>query len=110
VANIVGVPLTTVLGQHLGWRLVYLLVGLIAASRTLGHHGRADDSGPEHPATLRAELRAFAKPEIWLVWACHGRRRRTVRHIQLYHSDDDRRSPATQIRASPGCWSCSASE
>ena len=31
VANIVGVPLTTILGQHTGWRAVYAIVGLIGA-------------------------------------------------------------------------------
>jgi DHA1 family inner membrane transport protein len=29
VANIVGVPLTTILGQHTGWRAVYAIVGAI---------------------------------------------------------------------------------
>ena len=29
VANVIGVPLTTLIGQHEGWRLVFWLVGLI---------------------------------------------------------------------------------
>lgn len=91
VANIVGVPLTTILGQHVGWRVVYAIVGLIGALAVLAvalavpAHAAArpqdaDDSSPDSasPAatatvtaaarsSLRGELRAFAKPEVWLV-------------------------------------------
>jgi DHA1 family inner membrane transport protein len=76
VANIVGVPLTTILGQHAGWRLVYAIVGLIAAAAVLAvalavpaDAGAASQgSAPGAPqSSLRGELRAFAKPEVWLV-------------------------------------------
>jgi len=68
VANIVGVPLTTVLGQHAGWRLVYALVGVIAVLAVLAV-AVAVPSGaaPAQQASLRGELRAFARPEVWLV-------------------------------------------
>src|ERR1700730_10423110 len=68
VANIVGVPLTTVLGQHAGWRLVYALVGVIAAFAVLAVALAVPSSAaPAKHASLRGELRAFAKPEVWLV-------------------------------------------
>ncbi len=76
VANIVGVPLTTILGQHAGWRLVYAIVGLIAAAAVLAvalavpadAGAAAQASTPGAPqSSLRGELRAFAKPEVWLV-------------------------------------------
>lgn len=93
VANIVGVPLTTILGQHAGWRLVYAIVGLIAVLAVLavalavpadagvrtqgtdewGADERGAVSAPAAAApgaaqsSLRGELRAFAKPEVWLV-------------------------------------------
>ena len=68
VANIVGVPLTTVLGQHAGWRLVYALVGVIAALAVLAVALAVPTSAaPAEHASLRGELRAFAKPEVWLV-------------------------------------------
>jgi DHA1 family inner membrane transport protein len=76
VANIVGVPLTTILGQHAGWRLVYAIVGLIAAAAVLAvalavpadAGAGAQASTPGAPqSSLRGELRAFAKPEVWLV-------------------------------------------
>lgn len=87
VANIVGVPLTTILGQHAGWRLVYAIVGLIAVLAVIAvalavpadagvQAQSADEQGSASaPAvaraapqsSLRGELRAFAKPEVWLV-------------------------------------------
>jgi MFS transporter, DHA1 family, inner membrane transport protein len=70
VANIVGVPLTTVLGQHAGWRLVYAMVGVIAIV-AVGLIALAVPAIPApHPApSLRGEVRAFADPQIWLVLA-----------------------------------------
>ena len=93
VANIVGVPLTTILGQHTGWRAVYAIVGVIGAlavaaiavavptdatptDATPAYAGSIDagsleagslDTGPVEQASLRGELRAFTKPEVWLV-------------------------------------------
>ncbi|MBS2963409.1 MFS transporter [Actinocrinis puniceicyclus] len=77
VANIVGVPLTTILGQHAGWRLVYAIVGLIAGLAVLAVALAVPADAavrPQHPdvvpgtrPSLRGELRAFAKPEVWLV-------------------------------------------
>lgn len=68
VANIIGVPLTTILGQHTGWRAVYAIVGVIAAV-AVGAIALAvpADAAPVEQASLRGELRAFAKPEVWLV-------------------------------------------
>ncbi|MDX6351897.1 MAG: transporter, family, inner rane transport protein [Streptomyces sp.] len=68
VANIVGVPLTTLLGQHAGWRLVYAIVGLIAAA-AVAAIALAVPSAPVsvQRGALRAELRTFTKPEVWLV-------------------------------------------
>jgi DHA1 family inner membrane transport protein len=73
VANIVGVPLTTILGQHAGWRAVYAIVGVIGAlavaaiALAVPADAGSADTGPAEQASLRGELRAFAKPEVWLV-------------------------------------------
>lgn len=68
VANIVGVPLTTILGQHAGWRAVYAIVGAIGALAVVAIAVAVPaDAGPVEEASLRGELRAFAKPEVWLV-------------------------------------------
>jgi DHA1 family inner membrane transport protein len=69
VANIVGVPLTTVLGQHAGWRVVYAIVGLIGLLAVIAVQLAvpADAAPVDEGASLRGELRAFRKPEVWLV-------------------------------------------
>jgi DHA1 family inner membrane transport protein len=71
VANIVGVPLTTILGQHTGWRAVYAIVGLIGllavAAIAIAVPGDAAPADPDHEVSIVHELRAFAKPEVWLV-------------------------------------------
>jgi MFS transporter, DHA1 family, inner membrane transport protein len=73
VANIVGVPLTTILGQHTGWRAVYAIVGLIGilavAAIAFAVPGEKKSAGSESAAQVSIvhELRAFAKPEVWLV-------------------------------------------
>jgi DHA1 family inner membrane transport protein len=66
VANVVGVPAATWLGQHLGWRSAYWLVaGLalltVAMVRSFVPHV---DANPH--ATGRRELSLFAKPQVWL--------------------------------------------
>ena len=68
VANIVGVPATTLIGQHEGWRFVFVLVGLIELLGALAvlllvprPHRNAGE-----PPRLRNELAAFRSPQIWL--------------------------------------------
>ncbi len=66
VANIVGVPLATVLGQHLGWRSTYGSVvvisalALVAIARFVPAVPAAEGAGP------RRELGALARPQVWL--------------------------------------------
>ena len=68
VANIVGVPATTILGQHTSWRVVYAVVGLIAALAVAAVALAVPaQAAPVEQASLRGELRAFTKPEVWLV-------------------------------------------
>ncbi|MFZ0384855.1 MAG: MFS transporter [Solirubrobacteraceae bacterium] len=69
VANVIGVPATTLIGQHYGWRLVFSLVGaveVLAAVAILAvvpiDRADRDGSAPQ----LRQELRAFRQPQIWL--------------------------------------------
>ena len=70
VANIIGVPLTTILGQHTGWRAVYAIVGLIGLLAVLAIAIAVPaDAAPVQAegVSLGRELRAFGKPEVWLV-------------------------------------------
>jgi DHA1 family inner membrane transport protein len=66
-ANLLGVPLITVLGQAHGWRAAYLAVAavfalsLVAVLTTVPPMAAAPGGSP------RAELRAFRSPQVWLV-------------------------------------------
>jgi DHA1 family inner membrane transport protein len=84
VANIVGVPAATLLGQHLGWRATMLVVvaaaalGTVAIARLvpqLPHH-HSDSAGGARGG-LRRELAAFRSGQLWLalatvVFGCGG--------------------------------------
>lgn len=67
ISNIVGVPLITALGQVAGWRVAYFAVALIfaltfaAVALALPHQDAAEG------ASIKRELQAFAKPQVWLV-------------------------------------------
>ena len=69
VANVIGVPMTTLIGQQTSWRLVFALVGAIEVVAALCVAGFVPVQRP-HPDTdapgLRHELRAFRQPQIWL--------------------------------------------
>jgi DHA1 family inner membrane transport protein len=66
IANIVGVPLGTLLGQQAGWRATFLVVAAVgvlafaAIIRWVPNHGK-----PQTPS-LRGELSVFRLPQIWL--------------------------------------------
>src|SRR5690606_12212421 len=66
IANVVGVPAATWLGQNLGWRSAYWLVavlGLTTAALVLAFVPSVPgDAG----ASGRRELTALARPQVWL--------------------------------------------
>lgn len=66
IANVVGVPLGTYLGQQFGWRVAFLLVAVIFAAATAA----IALTVPQHPGeparTLRAELGVFRVGQVWL--------------------------------------------
>ncbi|MFD4532625.1 MFS transporter [Kitasatospora sp. NPDC058397] len=77
IANIVGVPAATLLGQHLGWRATMLVVVLIAAAGTLAIARLVPSLPSPGQAGLRHELRAFRDGQLWLalatvVFGCGG--------------------------------------
>jgi MFS transporter, DHA1 family, inner membrane transport protein len=69
VANVVGVPVGTFLGQNFGWRVTFMAVAAVFALATIciaafvPHH----EGSPER--TLRAELRVFRIGQVWLTLA-----------------------------------------
>ncbi|MBT2485459.1 MULTISPECIES: MFS transporter [unclassified Microbacterium] len=69
VANVVGVPLGTFLGQQWGWRTAFAVVALVFALAT----ACIACFVPAHPGdpgrTMRAELRVFRIPQVWFTLA-----------------------------------------
>ncbi|WP_236796770.1 MFS transporter [Amycolatopsis sp. GM8] len=69
LANVVGVPLGTLLGQQVGWRATFGVVAaigvlaLVAIARLVPHQGRPAE------ASLRGELGAFRRPQVWFALA-----------------------------------------
>jgi MFS transporter, DHA1 family, inner membrane transport protein len=69
VANIVGVPITTLLGQNFGWRTAYALVGVIQVATVVAILREVPLQRPAPgaaPPSVRGELLAFKQPQIWL--------------------------------------------
>ncbi|MET0862616.1 MAG: MFS transporter [Microbacterium sp.] len=66
IANVVGVPLGTLLGQQLGWRAAFVVVAAIFAAATIC----IGFFVPQHPGdpvrTLQAELAVFRIGQVWL--------------------------------------------
>ncbi|MDJ1112990.1 MFS transporter [Microbacterium dauci] len=65
VANVVGVPIGTFLGQHFGWRWAHLLVVLIFAVATIAIFATVPQRAGEPSRTLRAELSVFRIGQVW---------------------------------------------
>ncbi|MHA7181652.1 MFS transporter [Arthrobacter sp. MDB2-24] len=66
IANVVGVPFATWLGQQFGWRSMFLLVGLIGAG-TLVLIRTLVPVVPVRPgASIRGELGALRRPQLWM--------------------------------------------
>ncbi|MCS5499326.1 MFS transporter [Cnuibacter physcomitrellae] len=66
VANIVGVPLGTFVGQTFGWRTTYLMVTLIFAVTLVFVLIAVPFRRGDPTATVKNELSAFRRPLVWL--------------------------------------------
>lgn len=66
IANVAGVPLATWLGQHLGWRSAYWLVGIVGVLTVLAVLLAVPDTPYTPDATIRTELSALRRPQVWL--------------------------------------------
>ncbi|MBE8525125.1 MFS transporter [Amycolatopsis sp. H6(2020)] len=70
LANVIGVPLGTLLGQQVGWRATFGVVAVIglvaiaAIAKLVPHQGR-----PPAEASLRNEIGAFKRPQVHLALA-----------------------------------------
>ena len=66
IANVIGVPLITLLGQNAGWRVAYLVVASIFALTFVAVALAVPFQSGDRAATLRRELTAFSRPQVWL--------------------------------------------
>jgi DHA1 family inner membrane transport protein len=65
IANVLGVPAITLLGQVAGWRIAYLAVAALFAL-TFAAVWLVVPRQPGDPAaTIRRELRVFRRPQVW---------------------------------------------
>ncbi|WP_406831337.1 MFS transporter [Pedococcus sp. KACC 23699] len=69
VANIVGVPLTTRLGQDYGWQWPYAAVAVLAAVTVLAVWRWVPYCPPDGGATMRSEFTALRRPQVWFALA-----------------------------------------
>jgi DHA1 family inner membrane transport protein len=66
-ANVLGVPLGTLLGEQYGWRSTFWAITVIGVIAFFGIAALVPaDRGERAPVRLRGELRAFRSGQIWL--------------------------------------------
>jgi predicted MFS family arabinose efflux permease len=70
LANVLGVPLGSLIGQWIGWRGTFWALAVLAVLAAVGMARLvpADHGGNSH-ATFRGELRALRSARLWLVLA-----------------------------------------
>jgi MFS transporter, DHA1 family, inner membrane transport protein len=66
VANVVGVPAATWLGQHAGWRSAYVLVAVLGLATIALVRWFVPAVAADPAATGRRELSLFSEPQVWL--------------------------------------------
>jgi MFS transporter, DHA1 family, inner membrane transport protein len=66
IANVVGVPAITFLGQQAGWRVAYLAVAVVFVLTFVAVALLVPLQAGDPAATMRRELRVFRRPQVWL--------------------------------------------
>ncbi|GAA2729652.1 MFS transporter [Streptomyces nogalater] len=69
LANVLGMPMGTVLGQHFGWRAAFWGVVVLGLIGLLGIMALVPSEPVAEESNLRAELAAFRKSQVWLALA-----------------------------------------
>ncbi|MEU8774530.1 MFS transporter [Streptomyces sp. NPDC048606] len=65
-ANVLGVPLGTFLGQQLGWRSTFWAITVIGVVALAGIKLLVPQTAPPGQVSLRGELGAFRRPQVWV--------------------------------------------
>ncbi|WP_248961990.1 MFS transporter [Sphaerisporangium perillae] len=66
VANVIGVPAITWIGQAAGWRVAYLAIAVVFALTLFAVLATVPSVAAHPNGTARSELRAFRRPQVWL--------------------------------------------
>lgn len=66
VANVVGVPVATVIGQRWSWQAPYVAVGVVGLLTVVAIAVFLPTLPSTREATMRGELRALRRPQVWL--------------------------------------------
>jgi DHA1 family inner membrane transport protein len=66
VANVLGVPLGTLLGQQLGWRSTFWAITIIGIVALVGIRLLVPPTPAPAETSLRTELGAFRRPQVWI--------------------------------------------
>jgi MFS transporter, DHA1 family, inner membrane transport protein len=66
VANIVGVPVTTLLGQKFGWQLPFVAVGILGLLTLIAVWFWIGPQPVGNDVNVRSELSALARPQVWM--------------------------------------------
>lgn len=69
VANVLGVPAGTALGQAFGWRSTFWVVSVLGVAGAIGILALVPHQKPDPGAGLRGELAVFRRPQVWLALA-----------------------------------------
>ncbi|MFF4713058.1 MFS transporter [Streptomyces eurythermus] len=69
VANIVGVPGGTYIGQVAGWRVTFTLVAALGVIGLLGVAKLVPETGRPESVSVRGEFAAFRNVQVWLAMA-----------------------------------------
>jgi DHA1 family inner membrane transport protein len=66
VANIIGVPVSTWVGQKFGWQWPYVLVGVLAVATVAAIWAWVPHQGAAGEASMRGELASLKRLQVWL--------------------------------------------
>jgi DHA1 family inner membrane transport protein len=69
VANVIGVPFATWVGQTFGWRVAFVAGATLAAITAVGVRRLVPWTGPDVHATARREFGALRRPQVLLALA-----------------------------------------
>ena len=66
VSNIIGVPLTTLMGQKLGWQAPFLAVGVLGLLTLVAIWFWVTPQPVGSDVNVRSELSALSRPQVWM--------------------------------------------